>query len=170
MNLKLIGVIVAIALAVSGYMLYTQSSQQRNEQTTTTSVPKGTPMISVTPASRDLGDVSMSKGRVNTLFALANTGTSDLIIRDMEATCMCTKAAVVQNGMEGPAFGMRAHGQNPTDWSATIKPGEQATLKVYYDPTVHGEIHGPVERWVRIYSNDPEHPHVDVKIELNQVH
>lgn len=170
MNLKLIGVIVAVAIALSGYMLYTQYSQQRNEQTIITSVAKGAPTISVNPESRDLGDVSMSRGTVNTLFALANTGTSDLIIRDMEATCMCTKAAVIQDGKEGPAFGMRAHGQNPTDWSATLKPGEEATLKVYYDPTVHGEIHGLVERWVRIYSNDPKHPTVDVKIELNQVH
>ena len=170
MNLKLIGVIVAIAIAMSGYMLYTQYSQPRNEQVAINSVVKGMPTISVTPEARDLGDVSMSKGTVNTLFSLANTGTADLIIRDMEATCMCTKAAVIQNGHEGPTFGMRAHGQNPKDWSATLKPGEEVALKVYYDPTVHGEIHGAVERWVRIYSNDPAHPHVDVKIELNQVH
>lgn len=173
MNLKLwtVTLVVAIALGTGAYLIYTQNAPREFEPSTltTTAVAGGMPSISITPAMRNLGDVSTSKGTVSTLFAIENTGNGDLVIRDMETSCMCTEAAVIVGDREGPRFGMRGHGQRPVGWSATLKPGEKAALKVYYDPTAHGEIRGPVTRLVRLYSNDPTRTYVDVRIELNQV-
>jgi len=172
MNLKLwVGVfVVAIALALGAYWIYTQNAPSEVERSTvSTAGAGGAPKISITPAVQNLGSVSTSQGTVSTLFAIENTGKGDLVIRDMETSCMCTEAAVVIGDHEGPRFGMRGHGQRPLGWSATLKPSERALLKVYYDPTAHGDLRGPVTRIVRIYSNDPTQSYVDVRIELDQV-
>jgi len=181
MNFKILGIVLAILLAVGGYLLYAQLGTGQRTAQAPASTPavsgapaptaSGMPAISITPEVNDLGDVSMSKGTVSTLFTIKNSGSGDLVIRDMETSCMCTEAAIAMGDQEGPRFGMRGMSSPPpADWSATIKPGQEVPLKVYYDPTVHGELHGPVTRVVRVYSNDPNRSYVDVKIELNQVH
>ncbi len=185
MNLKILGlVLVAIALVVGGYLLYGELGAGKRPVQASTSGPtsssgggtsvqttSGAPAISITPEVKDLGDVSMSKGTVSTLFTIKDTGTGDLIIRDMETSCMCTEAAIVMGDQEGPRFGMKGMSTPPpAGWSFTIKPGQEVPLKVYYDPTVHGDLHGAVTRVIRVYSNDPKQPSVDVTIELNQVH
>lgn len=172
MNLKLWAVVfvAAVVLGMGAYWVYTLNAPREVERSNLTSaVAGGVPKISITPVVQDLGNISTSKGTVSTLFVLENTGSGDLVIRDMETSCMCTEAAVVIGDREGPRFGMRGHGQRPVGWSATLKPGEKATLKVYYDPTAHGDLRGPVTRLVRIYSNDPARTYVEVRIELNQV-
>jgi hypothetical protein len=171
MNLKLLAFVLATALALSAALYGCNAQLSAGRSTSPQATSGGAPAISITPAVADLGDVSMSKGTVNTLFTIKNTGTGDLVIRNMETSCMCTQAAVVMGGQEGPRFGMPGMSSPPpADWSATIKAGQEVPLKVYYDPTVHGDLHGPVTRVVRVYSNDPKQPHVDVTIELNQVH
>ena len=50
-----------------------------------------------------------------------------------------------------------------------IGPDETAQLKIYYDPTVHRNLRGPVTRIITIYTNDPINPQKDVRIDVNQV-
>ena len=164
MSFKFWAILLAIGLVVGGYWLYAQWGAERSEPTAS-----GTPRIQIQPHSRDLGEVSVRGGVVTTLFTVKNTGDGELVIRDMETSCMCTEAALIVDGREGPKFGMRGHGARPVGWSARIAPGEEATLKVYYDPTVHSELRGPVTRVVRVYTNDPKRPYVDVAVELIQV-
>jgi hypothetical protein len=64
---------------------------------------------------------------------------------------------------------MKMHGTNPVGWSETLRPDEKAMLNVYYDPTVHPELRGPVTRMVSLYSNDPVDFKIDVTIDVNQV-
>ena len=64
---------------------------------------------------------------------------------------------------------MAAHGKNPRNWSTVIKPGEQAFLKVYYDPAVHPNERGQVTRIVWIYSDDPVKPKQEVKIKVARI-
>ena len=64
---------------------------------------------------------------------------------------------------------MEGHGQeNPTDWEVAIKPGDTAVLQVYYDPTVHPDLIGPVTRTVSVFSNDPVEFETKVTIFLEQ--
>jgi hypothetical protein len=164
LSLKPWGIIaLAIVLAAGGYWLYAQWGADRSGQ-----VAGGTPQIQVQPLSLDLGEVSVRGGTVTTLFDVKNVGDGELVIQDMETSCMCTEAALIVDGVEGPKLGMRGHGARPV-WSARLTPGQEATLKVYYDPTVHAGLRGAVTRVVRLHTNDPKRPYVDVAIELIQV-
>ena len=84
----------------------------------------------------------------------------------LSTSCGCTMVSVVNNGQEGPVFGT---GTPPKGWSTTIRPGETAELRVYYDPSFHQDARGPMMREVYVSSNDPVDPVVKAAIELNQV-
>ena len=131
--------------------------------------PADKPIISIEPSVYDFGAVSQSKGVVSALFEIRNNVNSELIISKIDTSCMCTTASIINDGEEGPVFGMGMHGNNPTGWSTIIKPGRTAQLKVYYDPNAHGKFSGLVTRAIDVFSNDPVNFQKQVKIELNQV-
>jgi hypothetical protein len=130
---------------------------------------QGTPAIAMTPAAYDLGRISQAKGIVTLEVDLANTGTGDLEITEMETTCGCTKAAVVIDGTAGPWFGMRGHAEWPVGWTARLRPGQQAKLRVQYDPDAHGVYRGPVDRTVFVYSNDPQRARTALRVTGTQI-
>lgn len=133
--------------------------------------PADRPIISLSPNSYDFGDVSWDGGVATTLFELRNEGKSNLIIEKLETSCGCTSVSIIHNGQEGPKFNMPGHGINEKiqDWQITITPGEEAQLKVYYDPNVHQDFRGTAIRGISIFSNDPIDFEKKVNIELNQV-
>ena len=128
--------------------------------------PEERPQIVLEPQQVDLGDVSTKEGKVETSITINNTGQKDLIVDSLSTSCACTTVSVVNNGQEGPVFGA---GTPPKGWSTTIRPGETAELRIYYDPSVHQDARGLVIREVYISSNDPVDPVVKASIELNQV-
>ncbi|MDP2684334.1 MAG: DUF1573 domain-containing protein [bacterium] len=128
--------------------------------------PEDRPEITLELSSYDFGDVSQALGVVNKSFTINNSGSDDLIINNLLSSCGCTSVALVIDGIEGPKFGMH---NNPTDWSATIKPGESAELIIYYDPNVHKDFRGAATREVTIFSNDPINFETGIKIKLNQI-
>ena len=131
--------------------------------------PADAPKIVINESERDLGKVSQIKGVVTTDFEFSNQGESDLIIGKLSSSCGCTSAAVVYGGEVGPTFAMEGHGQeNPTDWEVAIKPGDTAVLQIYYDPTVHPDLVGPVTRTVSVFSNDPVEFETKITIFLEQ--
>jgi len=133
------------------------------------SAPADRPIISISPSSKDLGDVSQKKGKIYTTFNLKNEGKKDLIINKLDTSCGCTSASIVYQGKEGPVFAMAGHGiVSPTDWQIVIPTGETAQLKVYYDPNVHRDLRGSVTREINIFSNDAIDFEKSVTIELNQ--
>lgn len=129
--------------------------------------PANRPIISFEPENVDLGDVSMAKGEVETIYKLKNIGQSNLEISGMETSCMCTTAILRKGEEESPVFGMH---DNPTDWSVTLKPGQEADLVVIFDPTAHGpEGTGAVTRTVTVFSNDPIDSFKKIQLEANVV-
>lgn len=132
--------------------------------------PADRPVISVTPESYDFGDVSQTKGEVNALFEIINTGRTDLTINKLETSCGCTSASIIYQGKEGPIFSMPGHGEeSPSNWYLKIPAGEKANLKVYYNPNIHQDFRGTAIREIYIFSNDPIDFETKVKIELNQI-
>jgi hypothetical protein len=134
--------------------------------------PENPPRIEIINPQHDLGTISQSDGIVTTSFKITNVGESDLIIENMDTSCMCTTARLVYNGKESPEFGMSMHGNNPDNYELVIPPGDSAELKVYYDPMAHGiqkksEI--MITREVTIISNDPVDFQKKVRIRLTQV-
>lgn len=134
--------------------------------------PENPPKIELESSRYNFGTVSQSDGIVTTTFTVKNTGGSDLIIDNMDTSCMCTSASLIYNGQEGPRFSMSMHGDNPRDYALEIPPGDTAQLKVYYDPMAHGKQKKPemrVTRTVTIISNDPVDFQTNVRIELTQI-
>lgn len=132
-----------------------------------TEAPKDRPIILVEPESTDLGDVSMAKGNVQTTFKVKNQGGSNLELTGMETSCMCTTAFLRKEEEKSPVFGMH---DNPTDWSTTLEPGQEADLVVIFDPVAHGpEGTGAVTRTVTVFSDDPIDSFKKVQLEANVV-
>ncbi|MCH8329162.1 MAG: DUF1573 domain-containing protein [Nanoarchaeota archaeon] len=128
--------------------------------------PRGPPLMKIMPTSYNFGDVSVAKGTVSTTMNIINEGKGNLVIRNMKSSCMCTTATIIKDGVESPVFGMHS---GPASWSQIIGPDETAQLKIYYDPTAHRELRGPVTRVITIYSNDPVNSQTKVRINVNQV-
>jgi hypothetical protein len=128
--------------------------------------PAERPQIVLEPQRVDLGNVSTKKGKVETSLTITNVGQKDLAIDNLSTSCGCTTVSVVNNGLEGPLFGT---GTPPEGWSTTIRPGETAELRVYYDPTFHQDVRGPMMREIYVSSNDPVDPVIKAAIELEQV-
>ncbi len=128
--------------------------------------PEERPRIVLEPQKVDLGEVSAAKGKVETSITIENAGQKDLIVEGLSTSCGCTSASVVNDGQEGPVFGTDTL---PEDWSTTIRPGETAELRIYYDPNFHQNARGSMMREVYVSSNDPVDPVVKASIQLNQV-
>ncbi|MFQ6058603.1 MAG: cation transporter [Anaerolineae bacterium] len=128
--------------------------------------PEERPQIVLEPQEIDLGNVSQKRGKVETTMMIKNTGQKDLIVEGLSTSCACTTASVVNNGQEGPIFGADTP---PGGWSTTIRPGEAAELRIYYDPNFHKDARGSMVREVYISSNDPVDPVIKARIKLNQV-
>ena len=153
-------------------VLMDESKEQGVKDYIKRKAPDNPPEIEIENSEYDFGTVTQSGGVVNTFFTIKNIGESDLIIDNMDTSCMCTSASIIYNGQEGPKFGMSMHGNNPNDYSLKIPPGDTAQLKVYYDPMAHGKQKNPemkITRTVTIISNDPVNFQTNVRIELTQV-
>lgn len=157
-----------------------QETLDRVEGLLAASAREDSPKIEIEPASKDLGDVSQAEGKTSTDFIVRNTGKSDLVIDSLDTSCMCTSAQIIHvhdesiphahpDEEEGPIFGMSMHGTNPEGWSATVAPGAFAILRVWYDPNVHGDLRGYVQRKITVSSNDPVNFQSTVSIEFEQV-
>ena len=150
------------------------SSEKRDEyrRKLAASAPADRPIISLSPASRDLGRVSQKEGVAVSFFNVENKGKSELVITRLETSCGCTSASIIYKGKEGPVFNMPGHGINEKidkNWKVSLPPGASAKLKVYYDPNVHKKFRGPAVREVSVFSNDPVDFEKKVRIELEQV-
>ncbi|MBU0978540.1 MAG: DUF1573 domain-containing protein [Patescibacteria group bacterium] len=132
--------------------------------------PPDAPRITVLETKKDLGIVSQTKGIISTEFVIKNEGKSDLIINKLSSSCGCTSGSLVYQGVEGPKFFMPGHGQTEPDpnWQVAIAPGKDAQVRVYYDPTVHPDLTGPVTRTVSVHSNDPVDFETQFTITLDQ--
>jgi len=132
-------------------------------------VEPGNGALAMPVSTFDFGDVSLQKGVVTKEFPLVNIGDEELMITFLDSSCGCTTAQVINNGDAGPIFGMSSHGRSPKNWKTAIKPGEQAILKVYYDPTVHSDFRGRATRVITVFTNSLTTQPKKVTIKVNQI-
>ncbi len=126
-------------------------------------------VLRITKSEHNLGMVRVGEGIKEVKIPLINIGEGALTITGLDSSCGCTTARVLNNGVEGPRFGMASHGKNPRNWSTVIKSGEQAYLLIFFDPSVHPKLRGPATRIVTVYSDDPENAEQKVKIKVYQI-
>jgi len=69
-------------------------------------------------------------------------------IKKIYTSCMCTTAVLKQGDQSWGPYGMPGHGFMPAV-NKTVRPGEELSLEVIYDPNAHGPAGvGYVERLV----------------------
>lgn len=125
-------------------------------------LPADRPVLVVEPAQIDLGKVPMKEQVVTTTFTVRNEGQSDLTITSLYTTCGCTTAVLETSQGTSPIFGANL-GENPSDWSAVLVPGEEALLVGTFDLMFHGpEAVGTFRRAIYIVSDDPLNSSTDV--------
>jgi len=151
------GILFVILLAIAGFIYWRLAPLENS------------PIIEIEPSSYNFGTVSQAEGAVSGTVSIYNRGNEPLVLKNMDTSCGCTSAAIVDNAIEGPRFSMAMHGTNPKDWKQVILPGDSAELKIYYNPNVHKDLRGSVRRSVSIYSNDPRNKVKEVVINANQV-
>lgn len=164
------GVVLATAQEFGLERLAEESDRSALREKLLANAPKDAPKITAVEVKKDLGTISLKKGIVTTEFVVKNEGKSDLVVDKLSSSCGCTSASIVYQGKEGPRFYMAGHGQDAPDpsWKISIAPGDEATVKVYYDPTVHPDLTGAVTREVSVHSNDPVDFETKLTITLNQ--
>lgn len=156
-------------IVIISYLLFGFFSSQKKPEIKYSRGDENAPRIQIEPEFYDFGEVSVRKGTVTALLTVKNVGKNDLIIDYMETSCMCTEVSLIVDGKESPKFGMRMHGTNPVNWWENLTSGEEAKLKVYYNPRVHSELRGALTRIITIHSNDPWNSKKEVRIEAYQV-
>ena len=78
----------------------------------------------------DFKTISMKDGLVNHIFKITNPTSSDVYVKTLTTSCMCTKAYIEGvKGEKGP-FGMPSMGYVPSA-DETIKAGESIDIKVH---------------------------------------
>jgi len=164
-------VILATAQEFGLERLTNEVDRNALKETLIANAPQDAPKITVGESKRDLGEVSFKNGTVTTEFTITNEGKSELVVDKLSSSCGCTSGSVIYQGEEGPRFYMAGHGHDTPDpnWKAAIAPGDSATVKVYYDPTVHPDLTGPVTREVSVHTNDPVEFETKFTITLDQV-
>jgi hypothetical protein len=106
-------------------------------------IPEQTPAPRATPANAPVPRLELpSSWDVTHVFAVQNTGTTDLEVGNLVTSCGCTVAELSSN---------------------IIPPGERADLTVTFDANAH-ETRGQVVRLVWFATNDPTQPWVEVSI------
>lgn len=102
----------------------------------------------------DWGDIDINGGNVEQVFKLKNDGPDDLIIKTANTSCMCTTATVQVGEAISPSFGMSMHGSANPLWGFAVKPGEEFSVKVIFDPLAHGpEGVGTIQRNVTLFTS-----------------
>ncbi|HSJ53786.1 MAG TPA: DUF1573 domain-containing protein [Anaerolineae bacterium] len=104
--------------------------------------PEGQPVarLDMPSMSHDFGLVP-KRPDVAHVFAVQNTGSSDLVVQGLVTSCGCTTAELS---------------------SSVIPPGQRADLTVTFDPDFH-PTEGEVVRLVWFATNDPAQPWVEVR-------
>ena len=96
----------------------------------------------------DFGTISMSKGDVEHIFKIKNTGASPVNLEKLYTSCMCTIAYLKIGEYDRGPFGMPGHSLVPKV-NKELSPGQEAEIKVVFDPAAHGPSGiGRIERTV----------------------
>ncbi|MDO8572600.1 MAG: DUF1573 domain-containing protein [bacterium] len=90
------------------------------------------PHLTLTPEEYDFGKIRQSGGTVSKTFDVFNNGSEDVTINEVLASCSCTTATVDKK---------------------ILRPGEEGTLTIVFDPNFHYEDDGKFFRTATIKSN-----------------
>ena len=135
--------LVAAAAAISSPPVLASPDAKKAAPATASTAPKGdekvgTPKISIDPMLKDAGTVAKGE-KIEAVFSVKNSGTTDLVISDARPSCGCTVAS----------------------FDRAIKPGQTGKITAAVDTK---NFTGPITKTVSVVSNDPENPQLALTI------
>ena len=99
----------------------------------------------------DFGRISMAGGDVSTTFSVMNETSTDILVKNIFTSCMCTVAYISGGESEKGPFGMPGHGGPSGASDELVKAGESRKIEVIFDPAAHGPAGiGKVERIISL--------------------
>lgn len=102
----------------------------------------------------DFGTISMAQGKATKVFTIKNNTAANITARKLYTSCMCTTARLVTGDKTFGPFTMPGNGYIP-EIGETIKPGDETTIEVVFDPAAHGPAGvGPIARKVTLETSD----------------
>lgn len=105
------------------------------------------PLVAVQP-KHDFGTISMAQGKVKNEYKIKNTSASDIALKKIYTSCMCTQAILALDGRKVGPFGMAGHGIIPSI-NEKILAGAEFSVETVFDPAAHGPAGvGPIQRVV----------------------
>jgi len=120
-------------------------------------LPPGEGKLIAEPLTRDLGDVPIGGGKVQTSFMVRNDSDEAVRLVSVYTSCMCTTAVLAfEDGPKEGPFGMPGH-DLPTSLDRSLGAGQTMEVEVTFDPAAHGpDAVGPVTRGIAIHLDDGE--------------
>lgn len=152
MKPKTILIILFVILVIGGLLVLSYLKNGNTAASVQGVQSRGAKSALIAPSAfYDFGTISMKNGEVSYDFTFTNPTDTDIVIRGVQTSCMCTSALLVEpsGSTKGP-FGMPGMGDITTT-NETIKAGESRTLRVIYDPNAHGPAGvGVINRFVTV--------------------
>jgi hypothetical protein len=146
-NIVIVGVVLVVA-----YFVFFQG------KSTNQSLPIGasTATLTIVQNNQNLGEIPMSKGKVEIPYTIQNTGTQPVVLKESSTSCMCTEAYLTDSqGKKSGKITMHV----PRDLDQVVQPGESLYLVAIFDPNAHGpDATGPITRSVYIDTNSTATP------------
>jgi hypothetical protein len=145
MNIKIITIGALVVFALFGLMLWGESRTANTPQ-----ISNAASALAASDAVHDFGTISMADGVVSHTFTITNETGSDIEVKTIDTSCMCTTAYIEsENGEKGP-FGMRGMGYLSRA-NEVIQAGKSRNVKVVFDPNAHGPAGvGQIDRFVHL--------------------
>lgn len=150
MNKKAVIIIVVITAAVLGLMVWGYGRMAGPTQAQLTQKSS----LTASETLYDFGTISMANGKVDHSFQVTNLTDRDITIDNLQTSCMCTTAYLVNGGdREGP-FGMPGMGGS-TAASHVIPAHATQAIDVVFDPAAHGPAGiGDIDRFIYATEQD----------------
>ena len=126
--ITIIGVVMLLGLMIWGYGKTASPTQaQLNEPSS----------LAASETLYDFGTISMASGKVSHTFQITNPTDQDITINNLQTSCMCTAAYLINGAdREGP-FGMPGMG-SMTATNFVIPAHAARSIEAIFDPAAHG--------------------------------
>lgn len=154
--LIVLGVVIIVAFAI--FLAYKQTGEDVKRYSKSDA---NAPKAQVENSSFDFGILTSNEKQSHT-FNLKNAGKSPLVLSNPKTSCDCTSVVIKINGAESPVFSMHTN----KEWKSEVGAGKTADVVVIYDPTVHANEKGRVERIAFMQTNDPEQENLSFTISV----
>ena len=133
MNKTAIIIIILIVAAIFGFMIW---GYNRMAGPTEAQLSEPSSFTTSEPLY-DFGTISMANGKVDHVFQIANPTGQPITISNLQTSCMCTTAYIVNGSDRQGPYGMPGMGYITS--ANTVVPAHGAQgIDVVFDPAAHG--------------------------------